>query len=890
MENVPTPAEELRLLDRELAQLDARRAHLLARRAWLAGVLAQRSAPPAPSAPPWPAPLSSAPPVRRPEAAPPSVQNLLLALGGVLLAVAAIAFTVVSWGSLGIGGRSAVLGVVTLGALAVPAVLLRRGLRSTAESVGALALVLTVLDAYALHRVALPATDGAAYAAFASAALAALWTAYGLVLRERLWLALPAAVVAGQFPLLLSALATEASPVLLTAALLATGAGDAVLALRMRGGRRSVAYTAAGGAGVMGGWGLLSALWLSLDAGTLGAATRSSVLLLAAAAIALVTAWRLARLVSSTADRASAAAGSGPAAAGAGGGNAPLVRGLAAVGGAAEIAAVGGVLRSVLPGHWAVVGYLASAVALLVAVRTSLPDALRRGLVGAAAAVHGLAVLTALPGVAVSLAGPVTWAGDAWSGAPDGARWLDVPWPGTAATPVVLGIVAVVLALTPRFAAGLGPAPGRADEAGTQRHAAMAGALALLWATAVVLPAALRLPYAVALLLHTALTAVTLGAGVVALRRGRSRATVGATALACALGSAVSVSFLALAERASTMAVLGVLLTLCTGASVAFGGRTTSGGSGVAAEWPDIGSVPGPAADRTRLPRGGKGLPSEVGQPARLLRLAQSVTAGTAVVFATAFTTAVAVASELPLHHVALTLLLVPAATALVAARIGGHPAGQGTEVTGAGAGLLAVGLAAGHAPTLALVLALGGVIASGVALRAERRPVAYVAVVLFVLATWVRLAASGVGVPEAYGLPVTVPALVIGVLRGRREPGVSSWAIYGPGLTVTLVPSLVAAWGDSHWARPLLLGTAALLVTLAGARQRLQAPLVLGSATLALVALHELAPYVVQAVGALPRWLPPALAGLLLLAIGATYEQRLRDARRLRDTLARMR
>ncbi|WP_309076654.1 SCO7613 C-terminal domain-containing membrane protein [Streptomyces sp. ZEA17I] len=82
----------------------------------------------------------------------------------------------------------------------------------------------------------------------------------------------------------------------------------------------------------------------------------------------------------------------------------------------------------------------------------------------------------------------------------------------------------------------------------------------------------------------------------------------------------------------------------------------------------------------------------------------------------------------------------------------------------------------------------------------------------------------------------------------------------------------------------------AALVITLLGAKYRVQAPLLLGGAVLALVTLHELAPYVVQVAGALPRWLPPALAGMLLLAVGATYEQRLRDARRLKDVLGRMR
>ncbi|MGQ4423411.1 SCO7613 C-terminal domain-containing membrane protein, partial [Streptomyces violaceoruber] len=153
----------------------------------------------------------------------------------------------------------------------------------------------------------------------------------------------------------------------------------------------------------------------------------------------------------------------------------------------------------------------------------------------------------------------------------------------------------------------------------------------------------------------------------------------------------------------------------------------------------------------------------------------------------------------------------------------------------------------------------------------------------------WVRLATWGVAAPEAYTLPVTGPALIVGLLRRRRDAAVSSWTAYGSGLAVTLVPSLLAAWDDQHWLRPLALGVAALAVTLAGARHRLQAPLVLGPGVLALVALHELTPYLAQVVGALPRWAPPAVAGLVLLVLGATYEQRLRDARRLREALGRL-
>ncbi|MEV0927019.1 hypothetical protein AB0I99_18160, partial [Streptomyces spongiicola] len=316
-----------------------------------------------------------------------------------------------------------------------------------------------------------------------------------------------------------------------------------------------------------------------------------------------------------------------------------------------------------------------------------------------------------------------------------------------------------------------------------------------------------------------------------------------ATALACALLSGTAAALLGLATRPATFTALGVLVAL--GATTAVTARG----------------------------------------------LVRTVAACTTVVGSTGLVAATAAAAELPGHRIALALLAVPAGVALLGARLGRHPVAPAVEVTAAAVVPIAVALAAPNPPALALVLALAGVVAAGTAVRAERRPLAgYAAGALFVAATWVRLAASGVDTPEAYTLPATVPALALGFLRRRTDPSASSWTAYGPGLSATLVPSLLAAWGDAGWQRPLLLGLAALGVTLAGARRRLRAPLVLGGLTLALVALHELAPYVVQAVDALPRWLPPALAGLLLLAVGATYEQRLRDVRRVRETLGRMR
>jgi hypothetical protein len=369
--------------------------------------------------------------------------------------------------------------------------------------------------------------------------------------------------------------------------------------------------------------------------------------------------------------------------------------------------------------------------------------------------------------------------------------------------------------------------------------------VALGWGACLLAGALLDVPYALAVAGETVLVGGLLALAVrdTGSERGAT-AAVPMTALVAAVSGAVSVGVLSLASEGASYAVFGTLTVLLAGAAVRAG--------------------------------------SEV---------ARAVFAVAAVAWATVVTGFAGRSLGLAPHEAAPLVLVVPALAVVLGARLRRNPAALPVELTGATGALVAVGLAVSDAPFLALVLALCGVLAAGAAVRPERRPVAgYLAAALFVLATWVRLAASEVSFPEAYTLPVTVPALVVGVLRRRGDPEASSWTAYGPGLAATLLPSLAVAWTDTDWLRPLLLGVVALAVTLLGARYRLQALLLLGGAVLAVDGLHELAPYVVQVAGALPRWLPPALAGLLLLVVGATYEQRLRDARRLRDALGRMR
>ncbi|MFJ7268339.1 SCO7613 C-terminal domain-containing membrane protein [Streptomyces sp. NPDC099050] len=841
MENPLPPAEELVLIDRELIQLDARRHFLLTRRAWLLGARAPHA---------WGATARPAAPAQGPEASGPGAQNVLLVLGAVLLAVAALAFTLVSWGSLGIAGRSAVLGVVTAAALGAPVALLRRGLRSTAEAVAAVGLLLTVLDAYALYAVGMPEVDGLAYAAGAAAVLAAVWAGYGRCL-PALRIPVPAALLTAQLPLPLAALAAGADGLDMAWALLGTAALDAGLAL-LRPGRRARWAGAAGS--VTGGAALLTALAQSLDAESTGSALAPSVRLAAVAVLALAVAWR-----------------------------APVLRAaFAAAGAFAAVAAVGGPFRPELSPSWAAVVYLAVALPLLGALRVpALPEPVRRGLALAGAGVAVVQAALAAAWVATVLLGRLRVLEEVWSVTTPAATAAGAAVDGSGLAPLVVllltagaawwlvrvlpgrpepGVAAVVLGWAALFTAPvvLEAAPGAVFAAQLAVTLA-AGALALRSAAVPLAGAPAKEARAAAGgptgtgtapvgeggpagSGSPAAPAVTAAPAAPAFATVALRGLAGVAAGACALAGALSVSVAALDGRLATFAVFGLLGAACA-----------------------AGASYRPAPVRAR-----------------------AGAAALAVGYAALLAVALGALLERPVAWWAPAVLVAPAAVAALGPRLG--PVRVPAEVAAAAAGLLALALATGDAPVLALVLALAGVVCAAAAVRPERRSAAgWPAGALFLAATWVRLAASEVTVPEAYTLPVTAAALAVGFLRRRRDPLTGSWTAYGPGLAATLLPSTLAVWGDPHWLRPLLLGTAAFGVTLVGARGRLRAPLLLGGATLAAVALHELTPYVVQVVDALPRWLPPALAGVLLLVVGATYEKRLRDARRLREAIGRL-
>lgn len=231
-----------------------------------------------------------------------SVQNTLLALGGLLLGVAAIAFTAVAWAKFGDGGRAAIIVVTSGVALTVPIVLAWRGLTATAETIASVGLLLVLLDGYAAWSVGLFGVDEALPAAAYAAAVFAATTVAAASYQAATHLTAPrfAALAAAQPVAPLVAIAAGAHTAGWGFALAGSAAASVALALTTRPagpGERVdppaavarllglvLSTVALAGSAVLAVGGLLAA-------DTPSAALRAGGTLLAAAAIGIVVAW-----------------------------------------------------------------------------------------------------------------------------------------------------------------------------------------------------------------------------------------------------------------------------------------------------------------------------------------------------------------------------------------------------------------------------------------------------------------------------------------------------------------------------------------------------------------------------------------------------------------------
>jgi hypothetical protein len=266
----------------------------------------------------------------------------------------------------------------------------------------------------------------------------------------------------------------------------------------------------------------------------------------------------------------------------------------------------------------------------------------------------------------------------------------------------------------------------------------------------------------------------------------------------------------------------------------------------------------------------------------------------TAVGAAIGFAVTVGRAVELTLAGTAFGVLAVAAvAVALGSLLVRRRPVeGAAVQAAAHAGAVVALLLAVGSARHAAALCTLWGLVVGVRALlpgeSANRRRLLVVAAAATeLLGWWVLVGSQRVSVVEAYTLPAAVVTLLAGWLALRSRSELSSWTAYGPALGAALLPSLatVLIGGDGDLLRRLLLGVGALAVLLLGAYTRLQAPVVLGGGALLVVALHELA-LVWELV---PRWIPLALGGLLLVGLAMTLERRRRDLARVRAAVARM-
>lgn len=826
------------------------------------------------------------------------VQNLLLSLGVLLLAVAALIFVAVNWGTLGAGGRAAAMAVVTVSAAGAATAGARRGLPATAESVATLTVALLVVDAVGLRRTGVATgMSAAAYSGAVMAAIAALTGAWSSVVRLR---SLRICVLlAVQLVLPLSTGTSVVRPAgvaaiygFQTAALLAIRFRTPLVAyVDVRILRIStyvwwsfalIACTGAlyGRPAVRSPWGLAEfAVLAALAAWAaryeyaeihLALATATAIAAVCAGAPHLDASWRapvieavalLAALAVHLAIPARVARASAAVVAATGLG--ALVTALAPIG-QAVFAPFGVRSGEVWHSTWSQITHLAtvdtlrsgehwsgtSRLALLVFAALATATVLAPHSTGAARQVVGPVFACLVVSNLVLVPFEAAWAlpvAVAWDLALGAALLMAAtargPQSHRVTTMVGAGFLVHGVLWSLRSATLTVIAVGVVFAVTAAAAAAWRSRdrLVLTTSAAVLLPveAALVARYQGSSFVVTGVVLAATAAGLLAFTHALARRlddVYTAALQAVALAAAVVGIGMAGAEPA-TLTTTVAFLIVGTGPGVGLGRGP------LAPAWPALVQallcLEADAIHRWIAPN--------ADLSARALVIAITAAAVTVVVY-----------SLLSQKAYSVTLITGPAVYALA----------------------LVATIAGVRLDPIWIALLVGGVAAAVVAaLKQPRIAPAAVSAVLILAGSWVRLGEAHVHAVEPYTVPAALVLLGVGHAR-RREA--SSWSCYGAGLVLGLAPTLVQALTDPGLRRPALIGLAALAVLIAGAKARLQAPLAIGGGVLAIDAVAQLSPYLADAYNAVPRWSLIAATGALLLTLGVTYERRIRDLRAL--------
>lgn len=765
-----------------------------------------------------------------------SLPNLLLGLGTGLLVLAAIVFVAVSWAHLTAAAQGLVLvGLTATGAWGTRA-LRRQGLTATAEALGVVTVALLPVDAEAVRE----ATQAPGITFGPDISLVVWCLVIGAMAAVSWWFGrfsgtrapLVAAALAAQVPVPLLVVGWPVTSPAGQVLILAQSAVTLVAARRAGGADRAARTAALSGAGLLWIHATVAALVFDVDDAT-GRGVAALVVALAAAVAALAAAlW---------ADDDTAR----PLAAGTAAGVALTAAGLAV-----SVAVSGAAWWSVT----AAVAVGAMAVAVRVPRRWGGAPA---GVTGTAAGMLVLpfVVATARTALAALEVADRSWQHAAWTSTrllADGALSLDAFGSGPLAAQLLVAAGGAV-ALRPRL-----------GDRATVAALAGVGAAGLVLA-----PLLVDLPLAVTV------AALIAGAGaacltLVGLRR---EAATGPHAGSGTNASAGSTQV----ESLVPVAAVGLVTLTVLGLAWAAGSAATT--VATVATIAVVAAAVGAAAGR------------DGDIPLAHAGAVVAVVAGVAE--AGLVTAALGAAPATSWAAVALAAAAASAVGAVI------DPTGTrrgvrgqvslSTELAAAalhvGAALAVVGT--GDPALTTAVLAGGAATAAVHALRPGRQPAAALAVVEGLVLLWLRLAWADVTVPEAYTLPVAA-ILLAAALVARRvgvADGLPSWNVDGPWLVAAVAPTVLLAIDDPGLVRPLGGLVVGVAVLVAGAVTRRRAAVDVGGVTVAVLGLHQLSPVVAE----LPNWVTLGTCGLVLLAVGATFEQRRRDLGILRTRYAEL-
>ncbi len=813
-------------------------------------------------------------PPMRPETSPNVVQNTLLALGGLLLGAAAITFTVLAWDQLGIVGRSVILGIATAVLLTAPAILARRELRATAETVVVLGLLLLALDGYAAWRAVFSAqmddyaggADWAVNGFSYSAAVAALVGIVGLCyqvaarvgsppLATRPLVAPPlvAAAVAHTIPPLV-ALGISTTALSFAIACLVIAAADVVLLAAAGGtfatstandvGASDTATTVGGTRRAAEDRRLLPdaarklgyPIWRICVTGAASATIFGVVTALAEIGIAssttraiagagIVLGFAVVLVMSGWSSRSVAWSGVSAALA------------LLLLGWAAAL------LVQRLSSESSLVVVTSSALGLLcAAITVVLPQRQRIGATIGTGAILGL---TAIPVAVWTLL--AAWGPVGFPDIGDRSPWDDISDIGLRMLCAVVLICLAWALLQWRWRLdNANPHNAGPDNVGPEKVGVEAG----------IGPA----------LLAIAVFTTTIGP--------LSAAPLGLL-IALPLCGALMVTGMGLLDTGITREGTFAAGLLLSANALARGVDTTSG---------TIGTLIAVVALYTvvALFTGSGGV-----------RVTSTTVASVALLALSAPLTAAVDGSEILAGYLVLLGVITLLSAATIIALTGNErvqPASVAMEVVAGIGGFFALMLTLQERLDAALVsTALTGLLVA-LALRESRRTALWWSLAGAVISVALWLRAAQLSSVEAYTLPLALALLGIGLIAHFRKPDLPSWVTFGPALLLGTIPTLIMVlFGPPDALRALLLGLAAVTITTIGAFTDRQAPFVLGAITVAAVAVRVGTPLLPELTAQLPVWVPLAAAGALLLGIGASYERGRRDMRRLVDAIRRM-